>query len=186
MDQRSARDKAAAATGTAVHTGGTTAGAAAQRAGAALQRAGAVLEHQSAAVAPEVGAAVGSAVGTAVDVVGDRLGTVLGTVGGSLSDFLDEPAVRSSAALDALRGVPVGPPASVRRWPWAVGAALFGAAAGAAVAFVLHRLQRPDAPGAQEPHELRAVVDLPPETGSSAEEPAVPPAAPAAPLPPPA
>ena len=49
----------------------------------------------------------------------------------------------------------------VRRWPWALGAALAGAVGGAAVAYVAGRLQGPDAPGAQEPEQLQAVVDRP-------------------------
>ncbi|HWH30941.1 MAG TPA: hypothetical protein VNU26_18625 [Mycobacteriales bacterium] len=140
---------------------GTSAGGAAQRAGTALSRAGEVLEERSTAVAPAVGTAVGSALETAAE-------TVAG-VAAAVGDFLDEPAVRGTAALDALRGVPVGPPAAVRRWPWALGAAAVGAAAGAGVALLVRRLGGSDAPGAQEPHELRAVVDLPGEgtTGTS-------------------
>jgi len=49
----------------------------------------------------------------------------------------------------------------VRRWPWALGAALAGAVGGAAVAYVAGRLQVPDALGAQEPEQLQAVVDRP-------------------------
>jgi hypothetical protein len=41
----------------------------------------------------------------------------------------------------------------------ALAAAVAGAGAGVAVAMVLRRVFAPDAPGAQEPEELQAVVD---------------------------
>jgi hypothetical protein len=51
-----------------------------------------------------------------------------------------------------------------RRWPWALLAAVLGAGAGAGAA-ALARRSSGERPGAQEPHELRAVVDRPaPET----------------------
>ena len=75
--------------------------------------------------------------------------------------MLEETVVRGTAALDALAGRPVRPPAAARRWPWAVLAAVTGAAAGAAVVLLLRRIEGEDAPGAQEPHELQAVVDRP-------------------------
>ncbi|MCW2713354.1 MAG: hypothetical protein JWN88_401 [Frankiales bacterium] len=53
----------------------------------------------------------------------------------------------------------------VRRWPWALGAAVVGAAAGGAVAAVIRRVAGADAPDAQEPSELQAVVDRPPVSG---------------------
>ena len=53
-----------------------------------------------------------------------------------------------------------------RRWPWAVAAAVAGATAGAGVALVVQRVLGQDAPGAQDPSELRAVVDPRPETTS--------------------
>jgi hypothetical protein len=164
VSQRSAGRTAATATGTAAEVAGTSAGVAAQRAGAALARAGTVLERQSTETAPALGAAVGSAVETAVERmtgVADRVGTVVESVGSTVGGLVEEPGARGGAALDALRGARVGPPVAVRRWPWALGAALLGAAAGAAAALLVHRLQGSDAPGAQEPHELRAVVDLP-------------------------
>ena len=72
--------------------------------------------------------------------------------------LVGEALERSGAAWSALRGeqAPVAP---VRRWTWAVGAALAGAAAGAVAAAVVRKVAPADAPGAQEPHELRAVVD---------------------------
>jgi hypothetical protein len=73
---------------------------------------------------------------------------------------LEESRTRGAAAYDALRGGPVGPPLAVRRWPWAVGAALLGAAAGAGLVVLLRRVLGEDAPGAQEPEELEAVIDL--------------------------
>lgn len=163
---RSASQVAGAATGTA-----------AVRAGTGLQRAGAALERHGTEVAPTVGAAVGTAVDSILDAA-DAVTEVAGTVGGALrtvagelvetvSGLVEEPAVRGGAALDALRGIPVGPPASVRRWPWALTAALLGAAAGAGVAYALRRLEGQDAPGAQDPHELQAVVDLQTRPGAT-------------------
>lgn len=49
----------------------------------------------------------------------------------------------------------------VRRWPWAVLAAVLGAAAGSAAAFAVRALEGTDAPDALEPDELQAVVDRP-------------------------
>ena len=49
----------------------------------------------------------------------------------------------------------------LRRWPWAVGAAVLGAAAGGAIAGLLRHVGGVDAPNAQEPGELEAVVDRP-------------------------
>ena len=72
---------------------------------------------------------------------------------------LEEAAVRGGAAWDALRGERVGPPVAVARWPWALAAAAAGAAAGVVVAIAVRRLSRPDAPDAQEPEELQAVID---------------------------
>jgi hypothetical protein len=77
-----------------------------------------------------------------------------------MSALLEETRDRTSAAYDALRGGPVGPPIAVRRWPWAAAAALVGAAAGAGLVVLLRRLIGQDAPGAQEPEELEAVIDL--------------------------
>jgi hypothetical protein len=168
QDSRARRsgDAAAAATSTAAVAAGT----AAARAAEAVQRAGSALEHRGTASAPAVGSAVGQAVDAAVEgagtarTVAERIGgAALGAAGGLVSTvhgIVEEPTVRGGAALDALRGVPVGPPAARRRWPWAVGAALTGAAAGAVVAALIRRLSTTDAPGAQEPHELRAVVDV--------------------------
>jgi hypothetical protein len=176
VDQRQARRTAQMATGSALLGGGHLAGTAAVRAGEVLQRTGARLEQGSATAAPVVADAVGTAVETVVDAVGsaaDAVGHVVGEVGAGLAGLLEEPGVRGGAALDALRGIPVGPPASVRRWPWALGAAVLGAAAGVAVALLAYRLQRPDAPGAQDPSEVPAVVDLAPHR-PTAEQPVVP------------
>ena len=46
-----------------------------------------------------------------------------------------------------------------RRWPWAVTAAVVGAAAGAGLVVALRRWLGEDAAGAQDPDDLRAVVD---------------------------
>lgn len=75
-------------------------------------------------------------------------------------EVLEAGLQRGDAALTALRGQRVGPPMAVRRWPWAVGAAVLGAAAGAAVALLVGRLVvGRDAPDAQDPSDLQAVVD---------------------------
>ena len=88
----------------------------------------------------------------------------------SVSDALETSLVRTGAALDALRGGPVAAPVGVRRWPWAVTAAVVGAAAGAAAALLVGRLIGQDAPDAQAPEDVEAVVDRPvdrPATGSA-------------------
>ena len=72
---------------------------------------------------------------------------------------LGEALGRGGAAWGALRGEVVAPRGAARRWPWAVGAAVAGALAGAVVAKLMAKVAPADAPGAQEPHELRAVVD---------------------------
>jgi hypothetical protein len=69
---------------------------------------------------------------------------------------LDEAWARSTAAWDVLRGERV---VAVRRWPLAVGAAVAGAAAGVAVAYVVQRLHTQDPPGAVDPETVEAVVD---------------------------
>ncbi len=74
---------------------------------------------------------------------------------------LEEAAVRGEAAWDALRGERVGPPVGVSRWPWALAAAAVGAAAGVAVAIAVRRLSHPDAPDAQDPEDVQAVIDRP-------------------------
>ena len=87
---------------------------------------------------------------------------VVEAVGEALGEALDVAAVRGDAAVTALRGDRVGPPLAVRRWPWAVGAAVLGAAAGAGVALLVGRLlMGRDAPDAQDPADLEAVVDRP-------------------------
>jgi len=79
-----------------------------------------------------------------------------------LGVVLEAGVVRGDAALTALRGDRVKPPVAVRRWPWAVGAAVLGAAAGAGVALLVGRLLLGrDAPDAQDPADLEAVVDRP-------------------------
>ncbi len=83
------------------------------------------------------------------------------SAGGSVSAATGTVRVRAGAARDALRGTRVGPPSAVRRWPWAVAAAVLGAAAGSVVAGLVRRLEGQDAPDAQDPSELEAVVDRP-------------------------
>ena len=80
---------------------------------------------------------------------------------GEVQEALDTSLVRGGAAWDAVSGARVGPPTAVRRWPWALAAAALGAVAGGALAVLVRRLGGQDAPGAQEPEELEAVVDRP-------------------------
>ena len=54
---------------------------------------------------------------------------------------------------------------ALRRWPWALAAAVLGAAAGAGVALLARRLLGSEAPDAQEPEQVRAVVDRPVAAG---------------------
>jgi hypothetical protein len=74
---------------------------------------------------------------------------------------LEEAALRGGAAWDALRGERVKPPIAAARWPWAVGAAVAGAAAGILVAIVVRRFSAPERPDAQDPEDLEAVIDRP-------------------------
>jgi hypothetical protein len=108
---------------------------------------------EAAPYAARVAAGTGELVAAAAPVVGSAVETVSGV--------LEDAAVRGGAAWDALRGERVGPPVAVRRWPWAVGAALAGAAAGAVAAYAVQRLRTQDAPDAVEPEQLQAVVDRP-------------------------
>lgn len=141
----------------ATHLAGSAVGSAARRAGGSLTAFGTALDAGTAAAAPRVG----SAVETAVEAGSTAAAGAARAVGEAASGFLAEPGVRLVAAADALRGARVGPPVAVRRWPWAVGAAVAGAAVGAGIAWLVQRVGGADAPGAQEPHELRAVVDTP-------------------------
>ena len=93
--------------------------------------------------------------------IGGSVGRVTGQAAEVVGEVLDLSVVRTGAALDALRGGPVRPPVGVSRWPWAVAAAVVGAAAGAATAMLVGRLIGEDAPGAQAPEDLEAVVDRP-------------------------
>ena len=81
------------------------------------------------------------------------------TVMGRAGRAVDEGWLRGGAALDALQGGPVGPPLAVRRWTWALLAGVLGALAGASAVLLRRRLLGQDEPYAQEPTELRAVVD---------------------------
>ena len=79
----------------------------------------------------------------------------------AVGEVLETGLVRGAAAWDAVSGQRVGPPVAVRRWPWAVMAAVLGAGAGAAAAMLVGRLLGQDAPDAQEPEDVEAVVDRP-------------------------
>lgn len=78
--------------------------------------------------------------------------------------LLDEAVHRGSAAWDSLRGETVRPPAGHRRWPWALLAAVAGAAGGAGVAYALSRVRTTDAPDAVDPAQVEAVIDRGPTT----------------------
>lgn len=60
---------------------------------------------------------------------------------------------RSGEAWDVLRG------RKRRRWPWATGAAVLGAAAGVGAALLVRALRHEDPPGAQDPTLVQAVID---------------------------
>ena len=79
----------------------------------------------------------------------------------TVTGVLEDARQRGGAAWVALRGDEATLPASVRRWPWALAAAAAGATAGAAVAYVLQRLQTGDAEDAVDPAVVQAVVDRP-------------------------
>ena len=96
--------------------------------------------------------------------MGHDVGRIAGQAADVVGDVVDLSVLRSGAALDALRGGPVRPPVGVRRLPWALAAAVVGAAAGAATALLVRRVIGQDAPDAQAPEDLEAVVDRP-ETG---------------------
>lgn len=131
-------------------------------------------EHASAAAA-----SAGLAAGAALEVLGAAGREVVTAVRGG-AELLPTPAVlegvledafdRGAQAWDALRGRSRPP----RRWPWAAGSALAGATAAVAVTVLVRRLTTTDAPGAQEPADVRAVVDPAPADAVPA---AVPPAA---------
>ncbi|MBC7372906.1 MAG: hypothetical protein H7323_02820 [Frankiales bacterium] len=91
----------------------------------------------------------------------ETAGPLVGAAAETVSGVLEEARERGGAAWDVLRGERVGPPLAVRRWPWALGAAVAGAVAGAVAVKLLRTIAPADAPGAQAPHELRAVVDTP-------------------------
>ena len=132
---------------------------------------------QGARVGAQVGSAVGAAVGTAYEeatqraveartaavkgygvvrerVAGADTGAVVKQLGEVLEGVVEDGRER---ALSVFGRTP--PPPKRSRLPWAAGAVVAGAAAGAAVAFAVRRLVGQDAPGAQEPDQLRAVVD---------------------------
>ena len=93
--------------------------------------------------------------------MGHDVGRIAGQAAEAVGDVVDLSVLRSGAALDALRGGPVRPPVGVRRLPWALAAAVVGAAAGAATALLVRTVIGQDAPDAQAPEDLEAVVDRP-------------------------
>lgn len=129
-------------------------------------------EHAQAAAV-----SAGLAAGAAAEVLGAAASTVTSVVGGVavergrevaravrsgaelvptpevLEGVLEDAFERGAQAWDALRG------RRRRRWPWALTSALAGAAAAVAVTVAARRLSTQDAPGAQEPDQVEAVVD---------------------------
>lgn len=135
---------------------------------------------QGARVGAEVGAQVGAVVGTAVDELGQRAGEAAAVLADTYGTVREKVAAAEPGALvrqwagavegvvesvveqgrdraSAVRATPV--PAPRRTVSWSVGAAVAGALGGVAVALLVRRLLGSDAPGAQEPDQLRAVVD---------------------------
>ena len=99
------------------------------------------------------------AAGGAGSALSDARG-VAGQLTEVLEGVVEDARERSLEVVDALTGR-----RPARRWPWAVGAAVAGAGAGAGVALLVRRLVGQDAPGAQDPSELLAVVDPRPDLG---------------------
>lgn len=89
----------------------------------------------------------------------------LAPVGEVLEGVLEDARSRSAEAARV-----VAEQQQAKRWPWAVSVVLAGAGAGAALVLARRTLFGEDAPDAQEPGELQAVVDLlpgtPPATGA--------------------
>ena len=125
----------------------------------------------------ERGSAVGAAVGASAAELAARVaaGAAAGASAGAggLAGVLREARGTVASASEVLEGVVEDaldragvvrwgrkPPS---RWPWAAAAAAAGAAAGAGAVLLLRRVVGQDAPGAQEPEQLQAVVD----TGSA-------------------
>ncbi len=133
-----------------------------------------------------VGADVGAVLGTAAERLAARSSDLASATSATAGEAAERLAARYDAARAQFSGTDAGAlarswqaalesafqdgreraadllavtPRRSRRWPWAVAAAVAGAAAGAAVALLLQRLAGQDAPGAQEPEQLRAVVD---------------------------
>ena len=133
-----------------------------------VERASAEAAGLVAAAAPYVERATAEAAGL-VAAAAPLVESAVETVSGVLEDA----GHRGSAAWVALRGDEGRLPVPVRRWPWAVGAALAGAAAGGAVAYVLSRVRTADAEGAIDPAEVQAVVDRPETSPGAPVPPAV-------------
>lgn len=130
----------------------------------------------------QVGATVGGAVGAAAHDVALRAGQGAAAVAEGYDAVRERWSGSDPAAVvrqwgQALEGVVEdGRDRAVtalgvdrrpqRRWPWALAAGLLGAAAGAGVALAVRRVVGQDAPGAQEPEQLRAVVDPGPPTSA--------------------
>ena len=92
-----------------------------------------------------------------VAVVAVRSPLVLSAVE-TVTGVLEDAGSRGSAAWAALRA-PGAELVPARRWPWALGAAVAGAAAGAVVALAIGRVRTSDGADALEPEDVRAVVD---------------------------
>ncbi len=88
----------------------------------------------------------------------------------ALEGVLEEALDRGTEVWDAVRGYR----RPQRRWTWAVGSAAAGAAVAVAVTVLVRRLRTQDAPGAQEPEQVRAVVDPAPTVPAAAASAAVP------------
>ncbi len=139
---RDAAARAASHATAAAQAAGLAAGAAAEALGSA---AGVVVD-----VASVRGREVGREVARAV-----RDGAELLPTPEVLEGVLEDAFERGADAWDALRGRRRPP----RRWPWATGSALVGAALAVGATVLVRRLATRDEPGAQEPEQVRAVVD---------------------------
>lgn len=136
----------------------------------------------------QVGAQIGAVAGTVVEEVARRAGEAAGSVaegwsvvrsrvqdadpgalvrqiGETLEGVVEDGRLRATALAQPQSRVPAKR-SSASSWPWAVAASVAGAAAGVAVVLVVRRLLSHDVPGAQEPEQLRAVVDPTPSVAT--------------------
>ncbi len=135
------------------------AGLAAEQAGLAAVAAGEVLSAVAGTarvVAEERGRQAADALSAAYGAARERADNL--PVPELLEGVLEDVRERGLDVWEAVGGRP----RRRKRYPWARGGAVAGALVGIAAAVAVRKLLRGDAPGAQEPEQVRAVVDAPP------------------------